>query len=110
MDKRSLDAIAHKHLKTSRDATSGRSGETIYGSHERLLRQTLIALTTGTTMAEHESPGEATLLVVTGHVRLSSAADQCEGLPGELIAIPPARHTVEALTDSAVLLTVAKDR
>lgn len=110
MDKLSLNAVAHEHLKISGDATSGRSGATVYGSHERLLRQTLIALTTGTTMAEHESPGEATVLVVFGHVRLSSADDECEGLPGDLIAIPPARHTLEALTDSAVLLTVAKDR
>lgn len=73
-----------------------------------MLRQTLIALTADTTMAEHESPGDATLLVVVGRVRLSSGSDEWEGRAGDLLVIPAARHTLDALEDSAVLLTVAK--
>ena len=105
--KLSLDAVAREQLKIARAATSGRSAETVYGGHERVLRQTLMALTAGTNMAEHENPGEATLLVVLGRVQLSSGNDLWVGRAGDLIVIPPARHSVEALEDSAVLLTVA---
>ena len=108
VNKVSLDAVAREQLKIAGAASSGRSAETVYGGHERVLRQTLMALTAGTNMAEHENPGEATLLVVLGRVQLSSGKDRWVGRPGDLIVIPPARHSVEALEDSAVLLSVAK--
>lgn len=108
MNKLSLDAVAREHLAKASTGGSGRSAETVYGGHERVLRQTVIALMTGTTMAEHESPGEATLLVLSGRVRLPSGDVAWEGRSGDLIVVPPARHAVEAIEDSAVLLTVAK--
>ena len=108
MNKLSLDAVAREQLRLAQGSASGRSAETVYGGHERVLRQTLIALTADTTMAEHESPGDATLLVVVGRVRLSSGSDEWEGRTGDLLVIPQARHTLDALEDSAVLLTVAK--
>lgn len=108
MNKLSLDAVAREHLMKAASESSGRSAETVYGGHERVLRQTLIALTAGTVMAEHESPGDATLLVVVGRVRLSAGEESWEGRTGDLIAIPSARHALEAIEDSAVLLTVAK--
>jgi len=37
---------------------------TVYGGHEHVLRQTVIALVGGSRLEEHENPGEA-----TGHVR-----------------------------------------
>lgn len=104
--KLSLDAVARQHLRMAATARSGRSAETVYGGHQQVLRQTLMALTAGTTMAEHESPGEATLLVVLGRVELSAGEDRWEGRSGDLIVIPPARHSLAALEDSAVLLTV----
>lgn len=103
----SLDAIARERLKAASAAASGRSAETVYGGHQRVLRQTLMALTAGTRMDEHESPGEATLLVVLGRVELASGDDQWEGRSGDLLVIPEARHSLAALEDSAVLLTVA---
>lgn len=108
MKKQSLDAVARGQLKLATTASSRRSAKTLVGGHERFLRQTVVALLAGTTMAEHSNPGEATLLVIVGRVRLSAGDDNWEGRPGDLIVIPEAPHSVEALHDSAILLTVGK--
>ncbi|MER6106855.1 cupin domain-containing protein [Streptomyces hirsutus] len=108
MQKLSLDALAREHLERATAASTGRSASTVYGGHEHILRQTLLALTSGTSLAEHENPGEATLLVLRGRVRLTSGETSWEGRDGDLIIIPPARHALEALEDAVVLLTVAK--
>lgn len=108
MRKLSLDALAREHLERAAGTPTGRSATTVYGGHEHVLRQTLLALTGGTALAEHENPGEATLLVLRGRVRLTSGDTDWEGRSGDLIAIPPARHALEALEDSVVVLTVAK--
>ncbi|MFE1069716.1 cupin domain-containing protein [Streptomyces sp. NPDC058783] len=108
MRKLSLDALAREHLEQAAASPSGRSATTVHGGHELVLRQTLLALTAGTTLAEHENPGDATVQVLRGRVRLTSGDDSWEGRTGDLILIPPARHSLEALEDSAVLLTVAK--
>ena len=73
-----------------------------------MLRQTLIALTAGAVLSEHENPGEATVQVLGGRVRLVADATEWEGREGDLLIVPRARHTLHALEASAVLLTVAK--
>lgn len=108
MQKLSLDARIREHLERAAASSTGRSAETLYGGHEHTLRQTLIALRAGTTLAEHESPGEATVLVLRGRVRLHSGDETWEGMAGDLLLVPPARHSLEALEDAAALLTVAK--
>ncbi|MFI2413531.1 cupin domain-containing protein [Streptomyces sp. NPDC018947] len=108
MRKLSLDALAREHLAHAAASANGRSATTVHGGHEHVLRQTLLALTAGTSLAEHENPGEATLQVLRGRVRLTSGDTSWEGRDGDLVLIPPARHGVQALEDSAVLLTVAK--
>jgi quercetin dioxygenase-like cupin family protein len=103
----SLTALARQQLKLARTAPSGRSAQTVYGGHEHTLRQTLIALAAGRRLDEHESPGEATVHVLHGRVRLTAGDLAWEGSSGDLIAVPPVRHALEALEDSTVLLTVS---
>lgn len=95
-------------LEHATTASSGRDADTVYGGHEHVLRQTVVAMTAGRSMTEHENPGEATVQVLRGRVRISTADASWEGAPGDLIVVPQARHSLEALEDSAVLLTVAK--
>ena len=57
---------------------------------------------------EHENPGEATVQVLFGRVRLAAGDLSWEGSPGDLLVVSDARHTLEALEDAAVLRTVAK--
>ncbi|HVV23835.1 MAG TPA: cupin domain-containing protein [Pseudonocardiaceae bacterium] len=108
MRKFSLDALAREHLDRAANGSTRRSAVTVFGGHEQALRQTLIALVAGASMAEHDSPGEATLLVLRGRVLLRAGDDTWEGRTGDLLVIPPTRHSLEALEDSAALLTVTK--
>ena len=108
MQKMSLQALARGQLELAAAAPSGRSAHTVYGGHEHGLRQTLIALTAGTSLAEHDSPGEATLHVLSGRVRLHAGGDSWDGRDGDLIVIPAARHSLEAVDNAVVLLTVGK--
>ena len=61
-------------------------------------------------MDEHESPGESTLQVLLGRVRLTNAQMHWDGTVGDHIVVPQSRHGLQALEDSVVLLTVAKRR
>ena len=103
----SLTTLADEQLGAARQAASGRGAHTIHGGHQHALRQTLLALAAGRSLDEHDSPGEATLQVLWGHVRLATATQAWEGTTGDYLVIPTERHSLTALDDAAVILTVA---
>ncbi len=103
----SLTALADEQLLAARQAAGGRSAHTIHGGHQHVLRQTLLALAAGHSLDDHDSPGEATLQVLVGRVRLTTGTQTWEGTSGDYLVIPTERHSLTALDDSVALLTVA---
>ncbi|WP_125611461.1 cupin domain-containing protein [Specibacter cremeus] len=110
MEKSSLTALARELLAAAATSGNGRAARTVVGGHERILRHTVIALTAGSMLDEHDNPGEATAHVLAGRIVLAVGDVSWEGSRGDLIVIPQARHSVTAVEDSAFLLTVAKGR
>jgi quercetin dioxygenase-like cupin family protein len=110
VQKTSLTALARTELHSALEASSGRSAKTVYGGHEHVLRQTLISLRAGEALAEHNNPGEATVQVLHGRVVLAAGEESWSGWTGDLIIVPDAPHSVTAVEDSSILLTVVKLR
>jgi quercetin dioxygenase-like cupin family protein len=108
MDKKSVTAVARQQLKLASTASSGRSSQTIIGGHSHSLRQTVVALSAGQSLAEHDGMGDATVYVLSGKLELISGDKAWKGSAGDLIVIPSTRHSVRAIEDVAFMLTVAK--
>ncbi|TRV78009.1 cupin [Streptomyces sp. 130] len=98
-----LNALAAEHLAAARDAPHGRSAHLLL--HQDPLRQTVIALTSGSALDEHNAPPAASLQVLRGSVRLTAASGDVELTPGRLHPVPQERHGLLALEDAVVLLT-----
>ncbi|HTE18063.1 MAG TPA: cupin domain-containing protein [Armatimonadota bacterium] len=84
---------------------SGRSGITLVKNPD--LRVVLQVLRQGAELAPHAAPGPITVQVLEGELRFSAAGEDVSLRPGELLALPHGTHSVEAVTDSAFLLTIA---
>ncbi len=113
MTTNNLFTLADELLEQARGAKAGRASATVRGHGDRL-RETVIALLAGRTLHDHESPGEATLQVLRGEVRLTvpdgpdgTGGEEAALHPGDRTDIPPTRHGLAADTDAVVLLTVA---
>jgi quercetin dioxygenase-like cupin family protein len=107
MDRTSLADAARTHIERARAADHGRSAHTVHGRHDRALRQTVVALRAGTTLLEHSSEREATLQVIAGRILLTAGTQTLEAVTSDLLTIPATAHTLSAIEDSALLLTVS---
>lgn len=97
-----LNEIATQHLNEARHSAHGRSAEQLL--HQKVLRQTLIALREGAELAEHNAPYAASLQMLHGRISLRGSAEAVLEA-GQLHEIPQERHSVQALEDSVFLLT-----
>ena len=108
MDTSALPEISASLLDEARAQSAQRAATTLCGGSGHVLRQTAIALLADSTLSDHESPGEATLQVLVGWVRLTWSDGSVDLDPGGHVVIPQERHGLLALTDAVVLLTAAK--
>lgn len=103
-----LTSLQEELFTRANAGRSGRAARTVYGDHATLLRQTMLVLLDGAELAEHDSPPEASLHVLRGRVRLSTEDRSWDLRTGDFVPIPPERHGVRALEDSAFLLTARR--
>ncbi len=76
---------------------------------EPAFRLVLIALRAGSRMEEHQAPGRISIQTLTGRLRLHAAGTDLELPAGQLVSLErDLPHSVEALTESAFLLTIAR--
>ena len=92
MQNKSLTAMVRRQFDHARNAPAGRSAETVYGGHEHVLRQTVIALRAGQRLDDHDNPGEGTVQVLEGRILLASGDAPWSGWRGDLLTVPLARH------------------
>lgn len=104
-DTTDLTALATALIDSAREGNSGKAAQQIFSSP--VLKAVLIGLRSGSGLAEHNAPPAATLQCLSGRVRLYAQDREWILGPGQYAAVPPERHGVDALEDSAVLLTVA---
>jgi quercetin dioxygenase-like cupin family protein len=67
-----------------------------------------LAMVKDAELTEHANPGEASVYVLHGRVLLAAGDRSWEGRTGDLLIVPDELHSLQALQDSAVVLTVAK--
>ena len=107
METVALEVLGEKLLAEAQSASSGRYGVTIHGGHVHSLRQTLIGVTAGRALDEHENTGEVTLQLIRGRARVVAGTDVVELAAGDYVVIPLQWDAFEALEDTIVLLTAA---
>lgn len=71
------------------------------------LRIGLIAMKSGSQWQEHKTESRIVIQVIEGHIRFSLKGRACELRKGELLMLEPGiPHSVEALEETAFLLTL----
>lgn len=104
-----IEALANQQIKLAGCQTGHQAAaDTVVGGSERVLRQTVVGMIKGTELGEYNSPGEATVYVIRGRVRLTADGSAWTVRAGDLVKVPETRSSLQALEDSALLLTVAK--
>lgn len=93
-------------IASAHEAAAGRAATTLV--KEGALRLTLLALIEGAVLTDHKAPGPVSIEVVSGSVDIT-VGDHSEHLEAQETLVLGANvvHAVTALTDAAILLTIA---
>ncbi|MDO5493246.1 MAG: LuxR family transcriptional regulator [Nesterenkonia sp.] len=102
-----LITLGEELLGQARESAHGRAARSVRGG-DVPMRQTLLALTADSELAEHEAPRDAVLYVLIGDLRLITSDHEWELTTGDVVPIPQARHSVQADSDAVFLLTVLR--
>ncbi|GAB3586992.1 cupin domain-containing protein [Calidifontibacter terrae] len=101
-----LRTVSRELLATAASSSSGRHTQVLHAAPDKSLTQVMLALSSGRELSEHENPGQATLQVVSGKVRLVADKQEWTLDAGGYVTIPFTRHSLHALTDAVVILTI----
>ena len=101
-----LQATAEELLREAHSLASGRSARTLTPGGGAALKQTLLALTAGQQLQEHVAPGPTTLLGVVGESVLRYEGNAVTLAAGQWAPCPTGPHSLEAETDTVLLITV----
>lgn len=105
VDPLDISALATELIADLANHPGGRTAKSVI--HGKQLRAVLMALAADASLADHDSPGPACLQVITGSVELRAGEESWPLTAGDLMSIPPVRHSVHASTDAAFLLTIS---
>jgi uncharacterized protein (DUF2249 family)/quercetin dioxygenase-like cupin family protein len=101
-----LHAAAEEVLAEASQLRSGRSARTLTPGPGAPLKQTLLALTAGQRLQDHLAPGPTTLLGLRGTALLTHDDAAVTLTDGVWTSCPSGPHSLEAVTDAVVLITV----
>jgi quercetin dioxygenase-like cupin family protein len=101
-----LAAIDRQLRSESAYSRDGHTARTLV--REPALRIVLVVMKAGSRLAEHRAQEITSIQAVTGHVRLALTDRSLELAAGRVLVVAPdLPHRVEAVADSALLLTLA---
>jgi len=102
-----FDLIAEvDRLHRERTWNTGHNARTLIKYDD--LRVVLMVLQAGSRIPDHKANGRISVQVLSGHIRLNASGRAFDLRPGSLLALDErAPHDLEAMDESAVLLTIA---
>jgi quercetin dioxygenase-like cupin family protein len=95
------------HLHSEPTWPTGQNARTLVKYDD--FRVVLVALQVQARMAEHQTEGRISVHLLSGHIRLNASGRTFDLRPGSLLALDQGvPHGIEALEESAFLLTIAR--
>ena len=104
-----LRAAGRELLDKAAGLRAGRSARTLTPGRGARLKQSLLALKAGERLQDHLAPGPTTVLGIQGTAVLHHADASVTVTAGVWTTCPTEAHSLEAVSDTVVLITVARE-